>query len=45
MASLTSTSEYCKGCNAPTGICLSSDGTTFTIIPGSDHVIFLKDGI
>ena len=45
MASLTSSSEYCKGCNIPTGICLNSDGENFTILPGSDHVIFLKDGI
>ena len=45
MASLTSSSEYCKGCNLPTGIYLDSDGANFTILPGSDHVIFLKDGI
>ena len=37
-------SEYCKGCNAPT-VCLSSDGSTFTILPGSDHVMFLSNGI
>jgi hypothetical protein len=38
-------SVHCKGCQIPTGICLSPDGLKINILPGSDHVIFCKDGI